>query len=546
MATWTSLASRRVGVTATCAALLAAQLVLPPVAMAQPKSDKRLTTSARDCATSGDVLRYVVLFEKGTSGKRAERAIARACGKTTTYYRQIGVAVATSVAENFADLVGPARALSAQKMRRDARAMASMPSSIKHQRPPPRPTDPDDITLRDRTREQWDMRMINADLARQINSGSPDVVVGVLDSGVDAEHPELADAIDPDLSAGCLTGAPDESEQAWTPTNSGHGTHVAGTIAAADDGAGITGIAPDVRLASIRVIGEEGYVDPEAAVCGFMWAAEHEMQVTNSSYVVDPSSLSCGAQDDPGVAREAIARAAEHATSAGALHIAAATNDAVNLSPAPGSASTSSGDGCQALPASLRSVVAVSSVGPDQVKAGYSSYGLGVISLTAPGGVSQRCVLSTVPSGYDRVCGTSMAAPHVAGVAALVASANPGYDPQEVRDTLTSGARTMACPTDYDLTGNGKQDAYCSGYRDYNGFYGHGMVDALAAVDPDAPTAGSDPLTGSAQQQAADAPGRGPHADRGQGEQVPKVADHGRIEHAGRQSAHQVDTVIQR
>jgi len=83
-----------------------------------------------------------------------------------------------------------------------------------------------------------------------------------------------------------------------------------------------------------------------------------------------------------------------------------------------------------------------------------------------------------------------MAAPHVTGVLALLASVRPEAGPRQLRRTLDAQAMPMPCPADYDLTGDGTQDAYCAGYEGYNGFYGHGMVDALAAV---APRGGPDP-----------------------------------------------------
>ncbi|MGY6654919.1 S8 family peptidase [Amycolatopsis sp. TRM77291] len=434
------------------------------------------------CHPQGRALRYVVAFDKGTSEAEAREAVTRGCGSTTTYYPQIAVAVATSADPAFAELVRPAAAFSAQAERLAVqRANGTSPARSAPARAELQPTDPAKVPSADRTGEQWDMRAIGADKAHAIEPGSRDVVVGVLDSGVDPAHPELASALDPAKSAGCLTGVPDRN---WAATTSVHGTHVAGIIAAADDGKGVTGVAPGVRIASVKVIDDRGYADPEAAVCGLMWAASQGMTVTNSSYFVDPWSLSCAHNDERGVVNEVMARAVEYATSAGTLTVAAATNEAAELVPSPRSGARSGSEGCQALPAGLRDVVAVSSVSEERIKAGYSSYGLGVIDVTAPGGEAGRCVLSTVPGGYAPLCGTSMAAPHVAGVAALLASKHPGYSARQLRRTLDAQATPIACPADYDLTGDGSQDAYCTGYAGFNGFYGHGLVDALAAVAP--------------------------------------------------------------
>lgn len=332
--------SRCAGVIAACAVIALAQVATAPSASADHR-EGRPGERSKPCARAGEDLRYVVLFDKGTSRARADRAITRACGERTIYYPSISVGVATSHDPSFAERIAPAEAFSAQGARlakREQRVDGSQHQSDGEwptaRRPRLPPTDPAEVSRSDRTDEQWDMRMINADLTSAVTKGEPEVVVGVLDSGIDAAHPELADAVDPELSAGCLTGEAATGERAWKPTTSAHGTQVAGTIAAAADGAGITGVAPGVRLASIKVIDDSGYVDPEAVVCGLMWAAKHDMRVTNSSYFIDPESLSCAARDDLGVAREVIARAGEYATSAGTLNVAAATNEAVNLSPA--------------------------------------------------------------------------------------------------------------------------------------------------------------------------------------------------------------------
>ena len=128
--------------------------------------------------------------------------------------------------------------------------------------------------------------------------GSRSVVVGVLDSGIDA-------------------GRPDTSPTSWLPTTSDHGTHVAGTIAAARNGVGIVGVAPNVRVASVKVVNDDGFIYPEYAVCGFVWAATHHMDVTNNSYYVDPYEFWCDDQPDQAAAMEAVRRAVQLVGEAG-------------------------------------------------------------------------------------------------------------------------------------------------------------------------------------------------------------------------------------
>ena len=479
----------------TSAALLAttlsgALLGVGPVARAAPL--EAVVAAPATCAY-GPNSRFVVLFGPGTAETDAVAEIGAACGETTVYYPEIAVAVATSRDQEFVDRLGLDRAFSAHRIpaRRTAEVGRTSSSAVT--------TDPARVPAADRTAEQWDMTMIGAPAAHRVSRGSPDVLVGVLDAGIDASHPDLAAAVDAAASAGCLTGRADTSPQAWLPTRSSHGTHVAGIIAAADDRVGITGVAPEVRIASVKVVDDDGRITPEAAVCGLMWAAAHRMAVTNNSYVVDPWLLTCSRNEGERVVYEAVRRAVDHATARGVLTVAAASNEGADLANPRGQASgTADGGGdrrslggaCRVLPAGLRDVVAVSSVGPDQVKAGYSAYGLGVIDVAAPGGERARgsarpdsgCVLSTVPNGYGRSCGTSMATPHVTGVAALLKSANPSATPKQLTRMLTSQASGLACPADYDLNGTGAQDAFCSGYQGYNGFYGHGLVDALTAV----------------------------------------------------------------
>lgn len=419
--------------TAACAVLVVVSAQVP-AASAEPSP----------CTAAGRVGPYLVLFDRNTPQYVAASQVANACGTMTGYYPQIAVGVAKGD-PGFARRFGEDRAF-------------GTPPAATAPRPKVRSTDPADVPGVDRTAEEWDLDAVGA----RHGTGSPAVVVGVLDSGIDPAHPELARAVARKDSAGCLTGVPDSG---WAPTTSPHGTHVAGIIAAARDGQGTTGVAPGVRVASIKVIDDAGRVTPEAVVCGLVWAAEHHLPITNSSFSVE--GVSC-TQSSP-VVREALARAVDYSSAAGTLNIAAATNDGVNLT---------RWSACAALPAGLRDVIAVSAVGRDGVKAGYSSYGLGVVDLAAPGGDGNDCVLSTVPGGYASLCGTSMAAPHVSGVAALLASEHPDYRAPQLRRALETSARPIPCPADYDLNGDGLQDAFCAGYTGYNGFYGHGLVTA--------------------------------------------------------------------
>jgi len=510
---------RRLPVAAVTALVLATYPVTAgPVAVAQPP-DKPPA-----CSTTLPDLRYLVLFDVGTTQQSARRTVTNACGTLTGYYPQIGVAVATSPDSRFPSRVGSGRAFSAQRVMRSQQGprKADETQSVQAQ-----VSDPGTVSTADRTGEQWDMDMIHADRSRRIDEGSRDVVVGVLDSGVDPNHPDLRAALDPALSAGCLSGIPDTARKSWVPTGSAHGTHVAGTIAAADDGHGIAGVAPGVRIASVKVVDDDGFIFPEYAVCGLMWATVNKMAVTNNSYFVDPWLMTCN-RDNERVVYEAVRRAVDYATGQGTLTVAAATNEGADLSDPSGQTADGPPDAsgvdrrtldgsCKALPAGLRGVVAVSAVGRDEVKAGYSSYGLGVIDVTAPGGeprtVAPRtpgkpapkpaCVLSTVPGGYDRYCGTSMATPHVTGVAALLASKHPGASPPELSRMLNEQAEAVPCPDDYDLDDTGAQDAYCDGYAPYNGFYGHGMVDAEAAVTDGVPAKQSAAVSGSAETSDA-------------------------------------------
>lgn len=356
--------------------------------------------------------------------------------------------------------------------------------------------------------EQWDLRAIGADKAAKINPGSRNVTVAVIDTGVDDTHPDLAPNFSPAQSANCSSGKADTTYGSWRPVDPDyfHGTHVAGTIAAARNGIGVAGVAPGVRVSGITVSQPtpRQLIYAESVVCAFVFAADHDVQVTNNSYYIDPWQYNCLDDPDQKAIVDAVNRAQLYAQRKGTLNVAGAGNAKHDLaadsftdggSPNDSTPTSRTVDPhtCWDLPAQLPGVVTVSGTSARNTKAYYSNYGLGVIDVAAPGGdqyvpsetpSGSGGILSTLPNnqyGYEQ--GTSMATPHVAGVAALLKSTHPNATPEQLQALLKVQADNPGCPTDpYDWNGDGVVDAVCAGGKRVNGFYGFGVVNALRAV----------------------------------------------------------------
>jgi subtilisin family serine protease len=323
-----------------------------------------------------------------------------------------------------------------------------------------------------------DMSQIKADQAWAVNPGSASVKVGILDTGVDDQHQDLAPNFDAADSVSCAYGKPDTRTGAWRDVDT-HGTHVAGTIAAAKNGKGVVGVAPGVKIAAVRVA-EPGnsFFFAENTICGFVWAGDHGFKVTNNSYYTDPWQFNCPDNIDQAAIIEGVKRAQEYAEGKGSLQIAAAGNENYDLAhKTTDSASPNDStpvtrtitNACLDIPTELPGVVTVAANGTGVTKASFSNYGQGVIDVAAPG----SSVYSTVPGGgYGSKSGTSMATPHVVGVAALIASANPGITPAQIRAKLATQANDIACPS----------DSRCTGTTANNSFFGEGQADALKAV----------------------------------------------------------------
>ena len=325
--------------------------------------------------------------------------------------------------------------------------------------------------------EQWGNTETNSLEANEIEDGSQDVLVGNLDSGMQHDHPDLV--VDAENSVDCTNNGIEETDPSeWQPTNGSHGTHTGGTIAAQRNGIGVAGIAPGVRIASIKVVNPDGFIFPEYAICGFMWATHHDMDITNNSYYIDPWMYWCPDDEDQGAVLEAVGRALDWSTRKGVLNIASAGNANTDLankttdSTSPNDSTPIQDrpvDGCFDIPTEHDGVVTVSSTTEAGPKSSFSNYGFEVIDISAPG----SSILSTITgSSYGYFSGTSMAGPHVAGVAALIKSANPDFTPAQIAALLNSSAEDRDC--------GGASG--CVGDLEYNGFFGHGVVDALAAL----------------------------------------------------------------
>ncbi|MGI5483505.1 S8 family peptidase [Streptomyces lavendofoliae] len=493
-------------------ALTASLGLLPAAASAAPLDEAPAAGSAA-VVTDGPKMSYVVNVKGGHSTARAvKKAIAAAGGTVVISYDQIGVIVVHSQNPDFARTIRGVRGVKSAGATRTAPLAAQSTTDIGAEQPLSAAEARAAADRADAGQDpfeplQWDLPAIKADKAHEKSLGSKKVTVAVLDTGVDDTHPDLAPNFDRAASANCVTGAPDTTDGSWRPgpTESDHGTHVAGTIAAAKNGVGVTGVAPGVKVSGIKVSNPDGFFYTESVVCGFVWAAEHGVEVTNNSYYVDPWLYTCKNDLDQGALVEALQRATRYAERKGAVNVAAAGNARTDLAADEIVDKTSPNDTtpvervvdpevCPDVPTMLDGVVTVSATGAKGLKSSYSNYGLGVVDIAAPGGDSTAfqppeapatngLILSTLPGGkYGYKAGTSMASPHVAGVAALIKSTRPHASPAEVKALLYKQADDTACTDPYDINGDGTVDAVCEGGKRDNGFYGKGLTDALDAV----------------------------------------------------------------
>jgi len=471
-------------------------------------------------ATTGTMQTYLVLYKTGASTSSAAALVQGAGGQLVYNYTQIGVVIARSDRSDFAanirraSGVEGASATTRFATRLDDQGLDTGGATAVAVDTPT--TGGDNLSGL-----QWDMSQIGVFDAHAITGGSSSVLVGDIDTGLDYTHPDLAAIVDSANSVNCLTGNPVPGAVAAADDN-GHGTHTAGTIAAAANRIGIVGVAPNVRIAGIKAGDADGFFFPEAVVCAFMWAGKHGFNVTNNSYFADPWYFNCKNDPEQRAIWKAERRAISFAISKGVAVVAAEGNFSDDLahptrdtqSPDDTTPTTRSvSNDCAVVPVEVAGVVGVTADGNKLMKTYYSSYGMGSVQVVAPGGdrrfqvtadaVNGR-VLSTWPSyigcpaalkvvdggaTYCYLQGTSMASPHVAGLAALIASLGT-TSPGAITARLGNTADAMSCPTDYSTpvdyvafpsVANGAPQL-CTGGPGYNSWYGHGQVNALSAV----------------------------------------------------------------
>ncbi|MGH2727711.1 MAG: S8 family peptidase [Actinomycetota bacterium] len=530
--------------------------------------------------------RFIVVYSPGVTLHQARAAVRAAGGTVVRENAAVGVATAVSKSESFIadvarapELFGAAlnepigrttadtrpQWLDLERLTAEERASAGADKGPRPIDPPPGVEGFDPLGSL-----QWDMKMIHADQSYETQRGDDDVLVGIIDTGIDGSHPDIAPNFNAELSRNFTTDIPlvdgecvdDPDGSCEDPANvdeNSHGTHVAGTVAAALNGLGVAGVAPGVTLVNLRAGQDSGFFFLQETVDALTYAGDNGVDVVNMSFFTDPWLYNC--PDNPADSEEeqeqqqtiieATQRAIDYARDHGVTPVAALGNEHTDLgnptfddiSPdfPPGTEKERTVDNtCLDMPAEAEGVISVSSLGPSGSKSDFSNYGVEQTDVSAPGGwfrdffgttqhrVPGNLILNAYPESVaiavgdlnpdgtpntpfvvqdcdDDVCayyqwiqGTSMAAPHAVGVVALIVSrfgvedevhGGLTLDPEVVQKILFKTASNHACPdpplVSYVNVGRPESwDALCVGNREFNGFYGNGIVNAIAAVTP--------------------------------------------------------------
>ncbi|MEK7559466.1 MAG: S8 family serine peptidase [Patescibacteria group bacterium] len=287
----------------------------------------------------------------------------------------------------------------------------------------------------------WGMQKIQAPQAWDITTGSNNIVVADIDTGVDLSHPDLSNNVISGRQFATCDITDDKTGVCTRQYNcprsadgycdddpmddAGHGTHVAGTIGGiGNNGIGVAGVNWNVKIMPVKVMGSDGQGNTPNIQEGIRYATDNGARIVN---------LSLGGT---GACTSSYQSFVDYAISKGVVLVIAAGN--------------SNRDAFNSRPANCNGVITVGATGPNDERANYSNYG-SVVEIAAPGGdksisgnvcATSSCILSTIPGGgYSyNYQGTSMATPHVAGAAALLLSVNPNLTPQQVAACLIDNA----------------------------------------------------------------------------------------------------------
>ncbi len=283
-----------------------------------------------------------------------------------------------------------------------------------------------------------------------------DVVVAVIDTGIDYTHPDLADNIWVNAGEIAGNGIDDDNNgfiddiHGWDFSNNDndpmddhfHGTHVAGTISAVGDNAtGVVGVARTAKLMAIKFMSADGIGYTSDAIDAILYAADNGAALSNNSWGGRQATYVSEILNEP------LAEAIRTAAAANHLFVAAAGND-----------STMSDGAYSNFPSGLTeaSIISVAATDHNDDLANFSNYGLVEVDLSAPG----VNILSTdLNHDYRAANGTSMAAPHVAGVAALLLSIQPDLSPAEVKAILLNSTDSVQT-LDGNVSSGGRLNAY--------------------------------------------------------------------------------------
>jgi lantibiotic leader peptide-processing serine protease len=568
------------GASLGAAALVATSLT----AAASPAAPARSTSTDRAAQPQGNG-EYVVSYQGDAAAVTA--AVTAAGGQVVDVNEHLRIALVTSSNQDFiADAQATAAVTGAARNHSVGTSRPGQPHRFAEERP----------TVADRTAaarqgaarpksgkaargaepladRQWDMRMMGTDAAHRRATGKG-VTVGIIDTGIDASHPDLAPHFNARLSRNFTMDIPSIDGPCEVPTcidpanvdEGGHGSHVAGIVGAARNGIGTEGVAPDATLVNVRAGQDSGFFFLFETVAALTYAGDAGLDVVNMSFFTDPWLYNCDSLDDyvagpvtpeqlaeQAFVRQTVTAGLEYAHDRGVTMVAALGNSHANYAtptrfdnispdfPLGTEVERTVTNDCLDMPTEGPHVISVSAVGPSTTKADYSNYGLGSADVAAPGGwfrdfvgtpqfstpgnlvlapyplhvaqtddppladengnpVDDFSVVSCDRRGnncgfYTYLQGTSMASPHVAGLAALVIEEHghrqgrSGYslDPDTVASIIENTATDHACPAGgveiYTDEGRPAEfNSICEGTTDDNGLYGEGIVNAAAAV----------------------------------------------------------------